>query len=920
MNQSTRKNRVYSPRIKSTVTALIALVVSMMLFVGCQEPLNEDAGNVGTISVRVADTTDARTISPEGNVNISHYIITVVNEAEGIEQPSDYLTKGSMFSITNVPAGTWYAKVDAYIDRGSGTYVKVASAQSDSKLVKPGESTTFDVVIDTLDEVASGDVTVTLKMPAQLGGQGTTVWYSYTITEMVDSNPFTYKSTLVSTTIGADSLVEIKVDADKIKLMQGSYLFEITVQDKQASPTVTRTGVDVMRLVNGLEATGHIDLSGYASDESFDVTITDKIGNILTPSIKNGQESYELDGTAGENTLTVTLDKPLKSSETIEWYVDGELDENVNTDGAANGSYTLTFAFGNHIVTAIVRDNDTLMAVGSVASFEVNVVTSEIVENVFTFKLNSDKESYSVTGLVLPVGEFEMPESGVLEIPAIYRGKPVTAIDVNAFHQRTDIVGSVVLPDGLTVIRNQAFYNCSSLTSINIPDGVTAIGMQSFYNCSSLTSINIPGSVKLIADRAFLRCTSLATVEISDVSQLTSIGEYAFSDCTALTEINIPDSVTSISAFAFDRCSLLKTVKISDGSQLTSIGRVTFQSCYSLTSIKIPEGVTSIEESTFYGCSSLTSINIPDGVRLIGDYAFSGCSSLTSINIPDSVRSIGQRTFKDCSSLETVEISGASQLKSIEMEAFRECSSLTSINIPDGVTSIKSYTFNKCSALTEITIPDSVTTISDYAFSNCSSLSSINIPDGVRLIGDYAFSGCSALANINIPDSVTSIGNYAFNGCTSLEAVEISGASQLTLIFGYAFRNCSSLTSINIPDGVTEIGVSAFNNCTSLETVEISDASQLKRIEDYAFRNCSSLTSIDIPDGMTTIDAYAFYGCDALLSIEIPDSVTSIGSYAFENCSALTDIYCEAASQPSGWDSGWLYGCSAEVHWGYTNE
>ena len=916
MNQSTRKNRVYSPRIKSTVTALIALVVSMMLFVGCQEPLNEDAGNVGTISVRVADTTNARTISPEGNVNISHYIITVVNEAEGIEQPSDYLTKGSMFSITNVPAGTWYAKVDAYIDRGSGTYVKVASAQSDSKLVKPGESTTFDVVIDTLDEVASGDVTVTLKMPAQLGGQGTTVWYSYTITEMVDSNPFTYKSTLVSTTIGADSLVEIKVDADKIKLMQGSYLFEITVQDKQASPTVTRTGVDVMRLVNGLEATGHIDLSGYASDESFDVTITDKIGNILTPSIKNGQESYELDGTAGENTLTVTLDKPLKSSETIEWYVDGELDENVNTDGAANGSYTLTFAFGNHIVTAIVRDNDTLMAVGSVVSFEVNVVTSEIVENVFTFKLNSDKESYSVTGLVLPVGEFEMPESGVLEIPAIYRGKPVTAIDVNAFHQRTDIVGSVVLPDGLTVIRNQAFYNCSSLTSINIPDGVTAIGMQSFYNCSSLTSINIPGSVKLIADRAFLRCTSLATVEISDVSQLTSIGEYAFSDCTALTEINIPDSVTSISAFAFDRCSLLKTVKISDGSQLTSIGRVTFQSCYSLTSIKIPEGVTSIEESTFYGCSSLTSINIPDGVTVIDDAAFSGCSSLTSINIPDSVRSIGQRTFKDCSSLETVEFSDASQLESIGHYAFQSCSALTELIIPNGVISIGAGAFQYCSKLTSITIPDSVTAIGIYAFCGCYSLTSINIPDGVTSIGTGVFKDCSSLSCINISDSVTSIEGSAFRDCSALTSISIPEG--VTSIGSDTFRGCSALTSIDIPDSVTSIGSSAFYGCSSLTGITIPEG--VTSIGIYAFSGCSSLTSIIIPDSVTSIGSSAFSGCSSLTSIIIPDSVTSIGSSAFYGCSLLTDIYCEAAEQPSGWNSKWLSNCAAEVHWGYTNE
>ena len=36
-------------------------------------------------------------------------------------------------------------------------------------------------------------------------------------------------------------------------------------------------------------------------------------------------------------------------------------------------------------------------------------------------------------------------------------------------------------------------------------------------------------------------------------------------------------------------------------------------------------------------------------------------------------------------------------------------------------------------------------------------------------------------------------------------------------------------------------------------------------------------------------------------SITIPNSVTSIGKGAFWYCSSLT-IYCEASSQPSGWN------------------
>ena len=44
--------------------------------------------------------------------------------------------------------------------------------------------------------------------------------------------------------------------------------------------------------------------------------------------------------------------------------------------------------------------------------------------------------------------------------------------------------------DRTKVIYEDAFYNCSSLTSITIPNGVTSIGDWAFNSCSSLTSID----------------------------------------------------------------------------------------------------------------------------------------------------------------------------------------------------------------------------------------------------------------------------------------------------------------------------------------------------------------------------------------------------------------------------------------------
>lgn len=49
-----------------------------------------------------------------------------------------------------------------------------------------------------------------------------------------------------------------------------------------------------------------------------------------------------------------------------------------------------------------------------------------------------------------------------------------------------------IIPDGVTLIENQAFSNSTNLVSVKIPDSVTSIGWTAFLNCNSLTSVSIP--------------------------------------------------------------------------------------------------------------------------------------------------------------------------------------------------------------------------------------------------------------------------------------------------------------------------------------------------------------------------------------------------------------------------------------------
>ena len=352
-------------------------------------------------------------------------------------------------------------------------------------------------------------------------------------------------------------------------------------------------------------------------------------------------------------------------------------------DSAAGQSYEFTLN--------IVRDDDDLILASTSATFNVYSLVSD-------FEFDEDRQTITkyIGGKVNVI------------VPEKIDGIEVISIEGNPLYKNPTTT-SVILPDGLLRIGDNAFENWNNLEKINIPDSITTIGKYGFFECLKLESITISDSI-------------------------TEIGDHAFAYCETLTSFNIPDTVTVI-------------------------GKGVFASCLKITSINIPSTVTEIGESAFAGCG-FTNITLPAGLTVINDYTFGGCNSLLSVIIPDTVTSVGIGAFSNCTSLTNIVI--PNNVTFIGERAFESCTKLASITLSENLTSIGYYAFIN-NALTTVEIPSSVTFIDFAAFRECRDLVSVSIlGTGAKVIGDRNFRGCVSLSRISVESPDVTFGENLF--------------------------------------------------------------------------------------------------------------------------------------------------------------
>lgn len=244
------------------------------------------------------------------------------------------------------------------------------------------------------------------------------------------------------------------------------------------------------------------------------------------------------------------------------------------------------------------------------------------------------------------------------------------------------------------------YFPRAGKTEVKLPEGVSVIKRAAFYNCKNLENITFPKTLVQIEEMALWRCEKIKKLQLP--SKLSSIGTYVFKYCNALEAITVAsdnENFESVDGILYEKKKYFRLMLCPVMKQ----GVVT-----------VKDGMREINMEAFCDCKYVTEVRLPESLWSIGSNTFEGCSALEKIELPDQIEEVGIRVFKDCTALKSVKLS--SKLTKIEKEAFAGCKALENIVIPQGVTRIDNGAFEECDNLQYVIIPESVKYIGTDVF------------------------------------------------------------------------------------------------------------------------------------------------------------------------------------------------------------
>lgn len=189
------------------------------------------------------------------------------------------------------------------------------------------------------------------------------------------------------------------------------------------------------------------------------------------------------------------------------------------------------------------------------------------------------------------------------------------------------LTGRLIIPDSVeydnvkypvTSIGPYAFHHAYGIDTVVLPNTIIEIKQEAFCACADLKSVVIPNSVTTLGNLAFAACHQLSDLTIGE--SVVTIGNQAFDADTSIVSVTIPNSVVSIGQAAFSQNYSLRTIRF--GSSLVSIGFACFTYCHNLDSLIFVTDVSPYYSGEFWGTPDTLHIIIPCGSYHSYSYRF----------------------------------------------------------------------------------------------------------------------------------------------------------------------------------------------------------------------------------------------------------------------------------------------------------
>lgn len=527
------------------------------------------------------------------------------------------------------------------------------------------------------------------------------------------------------------------------------------------------------------------------------------------------------------------------------------------------------------------------------------------------------------------------------------------------------------------------FENDITLTSVKIPDSVISVDENAFKNCSELSSVvygsdtNIQGRPVVVSNR--------------DLNSRLTVGRSAFENCSKLSPLLIHNRTESIGSRAFvgvglsadsfgiqevgstytdglkkyrldtDNCAVYKrdvrtvsvvTKQLDDGSVTTSSPGVVEQDGQTYT-LTIDLGADS------------AGIDSAANVKVIKCYE----GTYTAVNNASVDKDASTGTYKVAFNL--------SAGSDGTYNAFYNVEYLASSNLE----------LIWCGSHNDtIELDANCTSIGEYAFESNHFIKTLFIPYGVRSIGKNAFKNCTELRYINLCGNIESVDSETaedsiFYGCREdcvvyVSADSLSSAPEewgkywnhvskdgiITVAYGWSYDLYRSyrvadgnthyssgtytiddaeikpyalygikdifpnIESIYITNRVVDVGEGALSNILGVGITGSSDTYKaydvgsgnevlckfkLRKTDGGVIIGSKPIevisacgdgwtstgnVSVVIPSSVTKVDDFAFADCTALKTVDCGINVTYLGKGAFSHCTSLVDVILPKAS------------------------